>query len=321
MLHPMKIHNTDFPTKRLRSCLSPTRTRHHPPSFLPGGEAAVAVTTWKRVKTVRWQEANGCAVASFHDTYSHDEYDRTPLEPPTSAERDCVLPERGSRCFSGPRDCFLGDFSDEEEDLPPSASDFSDSFIIHTPPPTETNSDDGEPSVRQGCDVDGEGGVQGGDDGWDECMQRRRMMFARLCTRENGDRHPEFEGYRSLSAKLAELLKSVECDDEDGSTQEDEEEQAVEEDDNGREERQSRSRNLNIFGLSTLAQRSITPTGTPSLVSTEESDAEYTIASPSMGTPADALSLNGCGYGGSLSVGQKALPIVMVERAQEVQMR
>lgn len=163
--------------------------------------------------------------------------------------------------------------------------------------------------------------MQGGDDGWDECMQRRRMMFARLCTRENGDRHPEFEGYRSLSATLAELLKSVECDDEDGSTQEDEEEQAVEEDDNDDEERQSRSRNLNIFGLSTLARRSITPTGTPSLVSTEESDAEYTIASPSMGTPADALSLNGCGYGGSLSVGQKALPIVMVERAQEVQMR
>lgn len=66
MLHPMKIHNTDFPTKRLRSCLSPTRTRHHPPSFLPGGEAAMAVTTWKRVKTVRWQEANGCAVAVSH---------------------------------------------------------------------------------------------------------------------------------------------------------------------------------------------------------------------------------------------------------------
>lgn len=66
MLHPVKIHNTDFPTKRLRSCLSPTRTRHHSPSFLPSGEAAVAVTTWKRVKTVRWQEENGCAVAVSH---------------------------------------------------------------------------------------------------------------------------------------------------------------------------------------------------------------------------------------------------------------
>lgn len=26
----------------------------------------MAVTTWKRVKTVRWQEANGCAVAVSH---------------------------------------------------------------------------------------------------------------------------------------------------------------------------------------------------------------------------------------------------------------
>lgn len=284
----------------------------------------MAVTSWKRVKTVRWQEENGCAVASFHDTYSHEEYDRTPLEPPTSAERDCVFPERGSRCLSGPRECFFGDFSDEEEDLPPSASDFSDSFIIHTPPPTETNSDDGEHSVRQGCDVDGEGEMQDGEDGWDECMQRRRMMFARLCTRENGDRHPEFEGYRSLSATLAELLKSVGCDDEDGSIQEHGDEQALEEDGDGEEVRQSRSRSLNIFGLPTLAQRSVTPTptGTPSLVSTEESDTEYTIASPSMGTPADALSLNGFGFGNeSMSLGQKALPIVMVERAQEVGMR
>ncbi|ADV25142.1 Hypothetical Protein CGB_L0460C [Cryptococcus gattii WM276] len=307
MLHSISIQSTDFSTKRLRSCLSPARTRQHSPSFLPDSEAAVAITTWKRVKTVRWQEENGCAVTSFHDTYSHEEYDRTPLEPPTSAERDCVLPERGSRCLSGPRECFLGDFSDEEEDIPTSASDFSDSFVIHTPPSTETNSDDGEPR----CDVDDEGEMHEGDDGWDECMQRRRMMFTRLCTRENGDRHPEFEGYRSLSATLAQLLKSVGCDDEDDLAQTDGDEEAAEEDDDEAEKKQSRCQSLDIFGLPTLAQGSVTPTGTPSLVSTEESDAEYTIASPGISTPADTLSLNSFGFefgfgSGSASMQQKA---------------
>lgn len=150
-----------------------------------------------------------------------------------------------------------------------------------------------------------------GDDGWDECMQRRRMMFTRLCTRENGDRHPEFEGYRSLSATLAQLLKSVGCDDEGDLAQTDGDEEAAEEDDDEAEKKQSRCQSLDIFGLPTLAQGSVTPTGTPSLVSTEESDAEYTIASPGISTPADTLSLNSFGFefgfgSGSASVQQKA---------------
>lgn len=47
---------------------------------------------------------------------------------------------------------------------------------------------------------------------WQECMDRRRMMFARMCGQEESDRHPQFDGYRSLSSTLANLLKSVGCD-------------------------------------------------------------------------------------------------------------
>jgi hypothetical protein len=47
---------------------------------------------------------------------------------------------------------------------------------------------------------------------WEECMERRRMMFARMCGQEESDRHPQFDGYRSLSSTLANLLKSVGCD-------------------------------------------------------------------------------------------------------------
>ena len=48
---------------------------------------------------------------------------------------------------------------------------------------------------------------------WEECMERRRMMFARMCG-QDADRHPQFDGYRSLSSTLANILKSVGCDEE-----------------------------------------------------------------------------------------------------------
>lgn len=49
---------------------------------------------------------------------------------------------------------------------------------------------------------------------WEECMDRRRMMFARMCGPEITNRHPQFDGYRSLSSTLANILKSVGCEDE-----------------------------------------------------------------------------------------------------------
>lgn len=77
------------------------------------------------------------------------------------------------------------------------------------------DSDDEEseyPDVDE--DEDEEDEDEDEDDGqWEECMERRRMMFARMCG-QDADRHPQFDGYRSLSSTLANILKSVGCDDE-----------------------------------------------------------------------------------------------------------
>ncbi|ODN88762.1 hypothetical protein L198_06564 [Cryptococcus wingfieldii CBS 7118] len=301
-------------TKRLRSCLSPTRTRCSSPALYPNtgsgkfeaaGGRGVGEQGGKRIKTVRWQELNGCAVASFHDTYSHEEYDRTPLEPPAPEERECVLPERGSRClsaiFSNPTSFYsaptMYDDDEEEEeddDLRACSSDL-DSFMLQTPPSTEVNSEDGDPSDR-----DEEGEEE--QDGWDSCMQRRRMMFSRLCGRggAEGERYPEFEGYKSLSATLVQLLQSVGCDDGDateaarGENEEEEDDEEEEE-----EEERGRDKGLNIFGLSSLPprQEEAIETGTPSLVSTEEaeSEIEWSIRSPDGGS---------CGRGFPVTLGR-----------------
>ncbi|WVQ78904.1 hypothetical protein IAT38_000995 [Cryptococcus sp. DSM 104549] len=317
LTHPAPVNGAKPTAKRLRSCLSPTRSRPVSPEMYtetPGGSRSTSFSsgtsseTWKRVKSVRWQEMNGCAVTSFHDTYSHEEYDRTPLEPPTSAERACVLPERGSRCLSSSRDCFSDSSESDDEDeahssSPPSTDFSAESFLLQTPPPTENSSEDG--------DAEGERGREGAcrdDEGWDECMERRRMMFARLAQQEGSgaddrDRHPEFEGYRSISATLAQLLKSVGCEDEPVGPQADEEE---EEEEQEGEEEERRGRGLNIFGLSNLPlarSRDIPEIGTPSLVSTEaDSEAEYCIASPS-GMAEVCHSVVGVMLAGDLAVG------------------
>jgi hypothetical protein len=48
---------------------------------------------------------------------------------------------------------------------------------------------------------------------WEECMARRRMMFASMRRHSDGDEDRlGFDGYTSLSSTLAELLKSVGCE-------------------------------------------------------------------------------------------------------------
>lgn len=74
---------------------------------------------------------------------------------------------------------------EEEEDAPCATSDVEDCDVVKT-------------------DEDRE---------WEECMERRRMMFAMRC-KEAKDEQPEcgqpaFEGYRSLGATLAQLLDSI----------------------------------------------------------------------------------------------------------------
>lgn len=46
------------------------------------------------------------ALFSVHLTYSPTEYDRTPLDPPTAAERSCCLPDRNSRVFADAYDAL-----------------------------------------------------------------------------------------------------------------------------------------------------------------------------------------------------------------------
>lgn len=49
------------------------------------------------------------------------------------------------------------------------------------------------------------------DTEWDECM-RRRMMFLQYA-RPDTDRQPQFDGYRSISSTIVDVLRSVGCDD------------------------------------------------------------------------------------------------------------
>ncbi|WVW80279.1 hypothetical protein I302_102257 [Kwoniella bestiolae CBS 10118] len=271
---PAQIPLTTTPNKsRLRSCLSPSRsssiTPYEDSSVVPtpSGSRSTSFSScasegWKRTKCVRWQEMNGCAVTSTHDTYSHEEYDRTPLEPPSIAERECVLPERGSRCLSLSRDCFLSDsesyLDDEDNDEDTSA----DSYFLNTPPPTETCSEDGDADADEHQEKEH----------WEECMDRRRRMFAMMCPQLSGgcspedvngdrDRHPEFEGYKSISATLANLLRSVHSQEDDNDEEEEGEEEGMVKTECG-------------FGFTSLLnvrqERDIPEIDTPSLVS--ESD-------------------------------------------------
>lgn len=74
------------------------------------------------------------------------------------------------------------------------------------------DSDDEESEYPE--DVDEDEDDEDEDDGqWEECMERRRIMFARMCG-QDADRHPQFDGYRSLSSTLANILKSVGCDED-----------------------------------------------------------------------------------------------------------
>jgi hypothetical protein len=125
---------------------------------------------------------------------------------------------------------------------------------------------------------------------WEECMDRRRMMFAmRSCgdgevARGNGGegRCPEFEGYRSISASLAEMLRSVGIGGPGCATppimEEDEEEEAAERVDerasipNGRE---------GVFEALRRTDTRKDGIDTPSLLSSAGSDVEScTLRSP-----------------------------------------
>ncbi|ORX35259.1 hypothetical protein BD324DRAFT_652398 [Kockovaella imperatae] len=205
----------------LRSCLSPSRR----PSICPTPERVPSSRAtsfssdasfengWRRTKSVRWEgEDQGCAVTSYHSTWSSLEYDRSPLEPPSEAERTCVLPERDSRCLRTKIDCFTSSaILDEFCESPVDERDASRDLII-----TPLFAEDVSIEDCSSTDVsDTEDREDEEDREWEACMERRRMMFAMRAQELKSEEHqPEFEGYRSLSATLAELLKSVGASDD-----------------------------------------------------------------------------------------------------------
>jgi len=273
------------PAKKLRSCLSPSRSSRSisPDARLtsrsPSTSSADSLWYRKR-KCVRWEgEIGGSDVTCYFATYSATEYDRTPLAPPSEAERACVLPARGSRCLN---------FNDIEEDEDDDGV-FSDSESGLPPSPFATPEDSEE-----------EGDRDDGDE-WSECFARRRMMFARLCPTREG---PQFEGYRSLSATLVNLLRSVEDseDDERVASREQSEDELEDNDDDADRTSSSSSITAGGFPVTSVAGFPVSSsspvamgdlflrlressadsdTGTPSLVSSADSDGECSrLASP-----------------------------------------
>lgn len=127
------------------------------------------------------------------------------------------------------------------------------------------------------------------DEEWTECCERRRMMFARMCPLSGDDAQPQFEGYRSLSATLRDLLASVEDSpstperDTDASSDEEGEEPSS----------SSSSFPISSSVFSRLREDSVdTEVGTPSLVSSADSDGECSRLASPRGSAVDFLPMN-----------------------------
>ena len=129
-------------------------------------------------------------IKAIYSTYSADDYDRSPLEPPKPEERACFLPARNSRCLS-------------PASMPERSFDAG---------PFPFLSLSASPAVAHDSDEE-----------WDECMDRRQLyaqqMSLHMRSRLPGplgvndevlaqDREiaTGFQGYTSLSATLAMLL-------------------------------------------------------------------------------------------------------------------
>ncbi|ORY29813.1 hypothetical protein BCR39DRAFT_505396 [Naematelia encephala] len=206
LTRPLYPSHTAPAPKRLRSCLSPTRLSRSSSPVEDLSMIQLASNSsdgWRRVKSVRWEgedetDDEGSVVKSYHLTWSATEYDRTPLDPPSAAERLCVLPERNSRCLRTSLESFdtiLSCLEAEEEAG-------ADEMFHRTLLPPAIQEDKDRENEEQNEDEDC------GDAEWEECMERRRMMFAHMCRSSEGDeRYPEFDGYRSISSTLVELLR------------------------------------------------------------------------------------------------------------------
>lgn len=166
------------------------------------------------------------------------------------------MPARGSRCLS-----FVS--HDEEEPGQDDSTDDEEEVLRRLPPSPFATPEDSD-SERE-------------DEGeWDECFERRRIMFARMCPLES-DAHPQFEGYRSLSATLVNLLQSVQTSDSDDEESATPRASFHERDDDtaseGDDEYEARDLPFPLFAR--LRESSAeSEVGTPSLISSADSDTE-----------------------------------------------
>lgn len=191
---------------------------------------------------------------SYHSTWSATEYDRTPLDPPSDGERTCILPERNARCLRTTVECFSSILDDT---FCSSSIEETSSYSLEL----ETTQVEADEEHREHDEEDKE---------WEECMERRRMMFAQMCPER--DPHPEFDGYRSISATLVDILRSVGCGEGEGSSTP-VPEHACEQ--------------LPVAVFSRLRESHLAEDDAPSLVSSTGSDEECRPDSPSRGASLD----------------------------------
>lgn len=338
--HPLTHSPVPQPAKKLRPCLSPTRfgrsitvceTQSIHVAISTSRSPSVASTASsiyteaseglarRPSKSVRWKGEDGtCDVSvsglqrtrwpvhlltqfaqSYSETWSATEYDRTPLAPPSEEERACVLPARGSRCLSK---LWNGGEADDDAEADEESDD------VYQPPSPFATPEDSDSDAD--CDE--------GDE-WSECFARRQMMFARMCPL---GRQPQFEGYRSLSQTLTDLLRSVGADSSSDEEEADEAEDdaattprvvhtpvgdSTEEEDD--EESEQEDHGFPITGLTGLtftnntsfpftdlfhrlresSEDSDDPIGTPSLISSADSDGEHSRLASPRGSAVDFL--------------------------------
>lgn len=112
-----------------------------------------------------------------------------------------MMPERGSRCY-GSNQHDEDDEDDDEEILVDECESEDEPALPRSPFATPEDSD---------SDRDDDG-----DDEWSQCFARRAAMFSQM--RGMDAEGPQFEGFRSLSSTLADLLRSISCDDDGGAT-------------------------------------------------------------------------------------------------------
>lgn len=230
------------------------------------------------------------------------------------------MPERGSRCFGASFNCFIPNRPHEDVESPVKATS-NPAYLLSSSPlsspslaaldealcsslaeisadsidlQTPLGHSDDEEDEDEDEDHDKEESEQHEDREWEQCMERRRMMFARMCKRapgasvgastEDSSRYPEFEGYQSVFARIHEVMKSAGCDLETCDEERSVEEACGDEEEEGNKPRFPVVRRMSAENLKLVedgsALNAFTRTETPSLASLSTDASDEILASP-----------------------------------------